>query len=77
MWWPDVGLQSPLERLSIDSYRYTYEELAGYGFILNNTRDKYGDTIGGIGSSIAIDSKTWARLGQGYTGVLYTLPDRG
>jgi hypothetical protein len=34
---------------------YVYNELAGYGFIPGNARDKLGDTIGGIGSSIAID----------------------
>lgn len=34
---------------------YVYNELAGYGAIPSNARDKFGDTIGGIGSSIAID----------------------
>ncbi|EDN94299.1 hypothetical protein SS1G_10172 [Sclerotinia sclerotiorum 1980 UF-70] len=57
---------------------YTYQELGGYGFIPGTTRDKFGDTIGGIGSSIAMDSKTWTKLSNGsYAGVLWTLPDRG
>ncbi|KAA8564842.1 hypothetical protein EYC84_010613 [Monilinia fructicola] len=57
---------------------YTYQELGGYGFIPGDARDKFGDTIGGIGSSIAIDATTWTKLGNGsYTGVLWTLPDRG
>lgn len=34
--------------------KYTYESLAGYGFIPSDARDKFGDTLGGIGSSIAI-----------------------
>jgi hypothetical protein len=57
---------------------YTYEELGGYGTIPGNARDKYGDTIGGIGSAIAMDVSSWTKLGNGsYTGVLWTLPDRG
>ncbi|PQE10952.1 outer membrane autotransporter protein [Rutstroemia sp. NJR-2017a WRK4] len=57
---------------------YTYEELGGYGTIPGNARDKYGDTIGGIGSAIAMDVSSWTKLANGsYTGVLWTLPDRG
>jgi len=56
---------------------YIYEALAGFGSIPSNARDKFGDTIGGIGSSIAIDRLSWIRLGNVYTGLLYALPDRG
>lgn len=31
--------------------QYSYNELAGYGLIPGNARDKFGDTIGGIGSA--------------------------
>lgn len=34
---------------------YSYDELAGYGILPGNARDKFGDTIGGIGSA----SKCW------------------
>lgn len=30
---------------------YSYNELAGYGIIPGNSTDKFGDTIGGIGSA--------------------------
>ena len=57
---------------------YKYAGLAGYGFIPSNATDKYGDTIGGIGSSIAIDQSSWHKIGlDRYSGVVYTLPDRG
>lgn len=56
---------------------YVYEELAGYGLIANNATDKFRDTIGGIGSSIAIDRLSWQRVGSSYTGLLYAIPDRG
>lgn len=57
---------------------YTYQQLAGYGFNPSNATDKFGDTIGGIGSAIALDRTAWTKLANGsYTGVLYALPDRG
>jgi hypothetical protein len=58
--------------------QYTYQELAGYGLIPGNSRDEFGDTIGGIGSAIALDRSQWKKLRNGsYTGVLWALPDRG
>ncbi|KAL8770487.1 MAG: hypothetical protein Q9194_005152, partial [Teloschistes cf. exilis] len=58
--------------------QYTYQQLAGYGFVPSNARDSYGDTLGGFGSSVAIDQKTWKKLKNGtYTGTLYAIPDRG
>jgi hypothetical protein len=53
---------------------YTYNELAGYGFIPSAARDKFGDSIS-LGSSIAFAS--WAKKGSKYEGKLYALPDRG
>lgn len=61
-----------------DGKTYTYEELAGFGLISGNARDEFGDTIGGIGSAIALDRAQWRKLANGsYSGVLWTLPDRG
>ena len=56
---------------------YTYEQLVGYGFTPPNARDKLGDTLGGFGSSIALDRKSWKKKKDTYTGTLWTLPDRG
>ncbi|PYI07860.1 hypothetical protein BO78DRAFT_468978 [Aspergillus sclerotiicarbonarius CBS 121057] len=57
---------------------YTYTGLEGYGFVPSNATDKYGDTMGGFGSSAAFDLSTWRRTGaNSYTGILYALPDRG
>ncbi|PSN67411.1 hypothetical protein BS50DRAFT_621420 [Corynespora cassiicola Philippines] len=59
---------------------YTYEELAGWGLLPGDSRDKFGDTIGGIGSAIALDKTSWKRKPgnvQAYQGILYGLPDRG
>lgn len=58
--------------------KYSYTELAGYGLVPPNARDKFGDTLGGFGSSIVLESKTWSKRKNGsYTGILWALPDRG
>jgi hypothetical protein len=57
---------------------YKYTGLAGYGFVASNATDKYGDTIGGIGSSIAFDQSSWRKTERdGYSGIVYATPDRG
>ncbi|KAF2500433.1 hypothetical protein BU16DRAFT_478840 [Lophium mytilinum] len=72
-----------VSRTTCNGKTFTYKELAGYGFLPSDTRDKTGDTLGGIGSSIALDLKSWTKLngshGKGdiYEGILYALPDRG
>lgn len=60
--------------------KYIYEELAGWGTLPSDARDKFGDTIGGIGSAIALDKKSWKRRpgnNEAYEGILWGLPDRG
>lgn len=56
---------------------YTYQQLAGYGLVPSNARDKFGDTLGGFGSSIALDRSSWKKGTAAYTGILWVLPDRG
>lgn len=61
-----------------DHGHYQYRGLAGYGLIPSNARDKFGDTIGGIGSAIALERKSWKKTkGGDYTGILWGLTDRG
>ncbi len=50
--------------------------LVGAGRLSANTIDFNGDTLGSF-SGMALDLTTWRRNGAGYTGTLYTLPDRG
>lgn len=60
--------------------KYIYEGLAGWGTYPGDARDKFGDTIGGIGSAIALDKKSWKKKSgkkEAYEGILYGLPDRG
>ncbi|KAI0469185.1 esterase-like activity of phytase-domain-containing protein [Xylaria cf. heliscus] len=58
--------------------RYVYDELAGYGFVPSNAVDKFGDTLGGLGSSLHLDRSSWKKNCNGsYSGILWSLPDRG
>ena len=57
---------------------YTYNELAGFGYISGSSRDVFGDTIGGIGSAISVPRQSIVKLPNGdYEGLLYAQPDRG
>lgn len=55
---------------------FTYQELAGYGFVPSEFRDKFGDTVS-FGSGIAIERPSWKKTGGSYQGILWMLPDRG
>jgi hypothetical protein len=74
---PTTSSPKAVSTTTCNGKTYIYEEMAGYGFLPSNARDKKGDTLGGIGSSIAIDRSSWKKTGNSYTGLLYALPDRG
>ena len=74
----DVSNTTVVNQTTCNGKAYIYNNLAGYGFIPSNARDKFGDTIGGIGSAVAIDQRSWTQTGHGtYQGIIWTLPDRG
>lgn len=52
---------------------YVYQEMAGYGYLISDYRDRYGDSLS-LGSSIALDRSTWSQKGDVYEGVMYALP---
>lgn len=73
---------APVSVTTCNGKNYVYEELAGFGKLPGNSRDKYGDTLGGFGSAIALDrKKVKFKKNKGmkgsYEGVIYGLPDRG
>lgn len=79
---PPSTIHSPFTKIvnktTCDNKGFVYQQLAGYGFVPSDARDKFGDTIGGHGSSAAFDRSSWKKTANGsYAGILYTLPDRG
>ncbi|CAI6340151.1 unnamed protein product [Periconia digitata] len=77
----DDKKQGPVVNTALcNGNKYVYEELAGWGILAGDARDKFGDTIGGIGSAIALEKKSWKKKkgdAEGYEAILYGLPDRG
>ncbi|MEX1829970.1 esterase-like activity of phytase family protein [Luteibacter sp. CQ10] len=73
---PDIAT-APLPR-SIEDGGVTYVDqgLVAAGSLPAGTVDFLGDTLGSF-SSLQIEPGTWRREGDTYTGVLWTLPDRG
>ena len=64
---------SPVNTTVCNGQTYVYEELAGYGYLASDFRDRFGDSVS-LGSSIAIDKSTWSQKGNVYEGVMYALP---
>jgi hypothetical protein len=73
---PDIA-STPLPR-SIDVGGTTYVDhgLVAAGSLPAGTVDFLGDTLGSF-SSVMVQPGSWKREGDTYTGVLWTLPDRG
>ncbi|WP_244511405.1 esterase-like activity of phytase family protein [Luteibacter sp. UNCMF331Sha3.1] len=73
---PDIAT-TPLPRsVSMDGRTYVDHGLVAAGSLPAGTVDFLGDTLGSF-SSLMIEPGTWKRDGDTYTGVLWTLPDRG
>lgn len=72
-----AGTQAIVNQTTCAGTTFTYQSLAGYGFVASNFTDKYNDTVS-IGSSIAVDRTSWKKLSSTqYEGTFYLLPDRG
>ncbi|KAI0139150.1 esterase-like activity of phytase-domain-containing protein [Hypoxylon sp. NC0597] len=69
---------STVNKTTCNGIDYKYEELAGYGYVVSDAVDKFGDTLGGLGSSIHLEQGAWRKLDNGsFSGILWSLPDRG
>ncbi|KAK7537975.1 esterase-like activity of phytase-domain-containing protein [Phyllosticta citricarpa] len=70
---------SPVNTTICVGQTYTYSYLAGFGTVSSSARDKYGDTLGSLGSAVALEPGSWTYSASSntYNGVLWTQPDRG
>ncbi|KAK0525032.1 hypothetical protein OC834_004615 [Tilletia horrida] len=62
--------------VTFDGRTFVNKGLVGFGRISGDAKDSYGESIGGIGSAIALDSITKASDGT-YVASLQAQPDRG
>jgi len=70
----------PIEvnRVTLNDVTYINKGLVGFGLIPSDFRESTGDTLGGIGSAIALKPGSWKRGKDGqFSGTLYVHPDRG
>ncbi|KAL5637466.1 hypothetical protein ACGC1H_004032 [Rhizoctonia solani] len=57
---------------------FVNQGLVGFGYIPASARDSYGETLGGLGSAIALEKGTFKTGPNGtFTGRLIAQPDRG
>ncbi|KAL1715163.1 esterase-like activity of phytase-domain-containing protein [Schizophyllum commune] len=64
--------------VEVNGVKYTSKGLVGFGQLPANAKEVTGDTLGGLGSAIALKPGSWQKLDNGsYTGTLYVHPDRG
>uniref|UniRef100_A0A8H7XLP0 Phytase-like domain-containing protein n=1 Tax=Psilocybe cubensis TaxID=181762 RepID=A0A8H7XLP0_PSICU len=64
--------------VTLDGLTYINKGLVGFGLIPSDFLESTGDTIGGIGSAIAIKRGTWTAHTDGtFSGTLVVHPDRG
>ncbi|KAJ3567531.1 hypothetical protein NP233_g6310 [Leucocoprinus birnbaumii] len=69
---------STVNSVSLGGVTYVNKGLVGFGLIPSNFKESTGDTLGGIGSAIALKPGTWTIGSNGqYTGTLIVHPDRG
>lgn len=70
----ETGLNS--KSVTFQGQIFVNQGLVGAGRVAATARDFHGDSLGSF-SGMAIDLSTWRKTSNGYSAILYTLPDRG
>jgi len=66
------------QSVTFEGSTFVNKGLVGVARVPSNAVDQFGETLGGFGSSMAMDLSTWHKKHNGsYAGTLYMLPDRG
>ncbi|CAM5765015.1 hypothetical protein LMIY3S_01341 [Labrys miyagiensis] len=73
---PFVSTNAGDDKIDFAGGTFVNHGLVGIGRLSADLKDAKGDSLGSF-SSMAIDPKSWAKTATGYTGRLYSLPDRG
>ena len=71
------ALANEAQTVTFGDATFVNKGLVAVGRVPSDAKDKLGDTLGGIGSGMVADIGSWKRDGDGYSGTLYMLPDRG
>ena len=73
---PFVSTNEGDDRIDFAGGTFVNHGLVGIGRLSADLKDVKGDSLGSF-SSMVIDPKSWAKTATGYSGKLYSLPDRG
>jgi hypothetical protein len=66
------------QSVNFKGHTFVNKGLVGVARVPSNALDQFGDTLGGIGSGMAMDLNSWHKNRDGsYGGTLYMLPDKG
>ncbi|WP_051955776.1 esterase-like activity of phytase family protein [Beijerinckia mobilis] len=66
------------QSITFEGQTFVNKGLVGVTRIPSNAVDQFGDTLGGMGSGMAMDPLAWHKKGDGsFAGTVYMLPDRG
>jgi hypothetical protein len=66
------------QSVAFQGQTFVNKGLVGVARVPSNAVDQFGDTLGGIGSGMAMDLDSWHKNRDGsYGGTLYMLPDKG
>jgi hypothetical protein len=71
-----AGAAQAESSVTLGGFTLVNKGLVGVGRLRADLRDKLGETFGS-GSGMAVDPKSWTRVGASYRGTFYLLPDRG
>jgi len=63
--------------VKLDGYTFVNQGLVAFGLIPSNAIESTGDTLGGLGSALAIKPGSWVQNGEKYEGTFVMHPDRG
>jgi hypothetical protein len=73
-----VGGIAAAQPVVFQGQTFVNKGLVGVARVPSNARDQFGDTLGGFGSAMAMDLRSWRKDRNGnYSGTLYMVPDRG
>jgi hypothetical protein len=72
------GVAASAQSVAFKGQTFVNKGLVGVARVPSNAIDQFGDTLGGIGSGMAMDLRSWHQNRDGsFGGTLYMLPDRG
>jgi len=73
-----TGETAPAQSVVFQGQTFINKGLVGVARVPSNAKDQFGETLGGFGSGMAMDLRSWHKNRDGsYEGTLFMIPDRG